>query len=164
MGIMGGAEPLRAVPTSTTSPHVEIVDLDFSFEQVWRNTIWGALITLASTLEGGTKGIYKADIDRGVKGWHASCFTGNDGYLLLRTRATRTRRTQGKPVLRITGVTGGNNKNLRPKAIECLLYEPELTEQVREMLANLARELGVTEGLIVYRQSDSSSWVRISSF
>lgn len=71
------------------------------------------------------------------------------------------RSTQGKPVLRITGVTGGQNKNLRPKAIECLLYEMDLTEQVRDMLAQLGRELGVTQDLIVYRQTAPPSWKHV---
>lgn len=87
-------EPLRSVPTSTTNPHVQVVDLDFSFEDTWRETIWRKVAELGDSLDTNFKGYYVANIDRGVKGWIAGSYTGDDGYLLVRTRVTHTRRLQ----------------------------------------------------------------------
>lgn len=97
-----GAQPLCSVPTSTTDPHVTINDIDMSWRDLWRQATFEQLQVLGSTLEGNFRIFWVKGIDWKVDGWSAGFGSGNDGYVLLRTKRRGPWR-QYKEVLRITG-------------------------------------------------------------
>lgn len=138
---------LRAVATSTTDPHVAVVDLDLSFRDRWWAAQNTALQGLVAAIGGKFRVVYKKDVDRDVTGWHTDA--ASDGYMLVKVRRRLWWR-QGQTLLRMTGFVyiWGEKP---PTKIHCLLYEPDYTEQVRQMLASLGKELGVTHELTVIR-------------
>ena len=151
-------EPLRAVPTTTTDPYVQIVDIDMSFLDTWWSTIKKALGALGSSIDDDTMLFWDSAIRCNVDGWSLSNKCGRDGFVLVRSSRRGIRRYY-KEVLRITGPKRGNNDTMQPQSIECLLYEPELTDQVCEMLAALGEELGVPNALTLYRHNVQMPWV-----